>query len=146
MSSVSELPGLLSGFISSPESVMFKDISIVSKDGQIHTASKIILAAHSNVLFSIFTHESDKTKNTFHLPTVTGSTLAIILDWMESGELGLDDIWMYSGWTKVVEVLETAEFLDIPLVSSLCQEWMVDMMTCNNVLGWGSGDLPETTS
>ena len=44
MSSVSELPSLLSGFISSPESVMFKDISIVSNDGQIHTASKITLA------------------------------------------------------------------------------------------------------
>ena len=35
----------------------------------------------------------------------------------------------------MIDVLETAEFLDIPLVSSLCQEWLEVRMTTDNVLG-----------
>ena len=123
----SELPGLLSSFISTPEANSFNSISIVSKEGLVHKVSKIIMAAHSSVLYSIFTHESDKSKTTFHLPTTDGKTLALIFAWMESGELPLT-------WTNIFEVLETAEFLDIPLASSHCQEWMVTRMTTNKAL------------
>ena len=34
----------------------------------------------------------------------------------------------------MIDVLETAEFLDIPLFSSLCQEWMEVRMTTDKVL------------
>ena len=35
----------------------------------------------------------------------------------------------------MIDVQETAEFLDIPLVSSLCKEWLEVRMTTDNVLG-----------
>jgi hypothetical protein len=126
MSSV--LPSQLSSFISTPEANKFNNISIVTKDGDVHSVSKIIMAAHSNVIYKIFTHESDKSKANFCLPTVPGFALVLILDWIESGELALT-------WTNVIDVLETAEFLDIPLASSPCQEWMEVRMTTDNVLG-----------
>ena len=124
MSSI--LPGLLINFISTPEADSFNDISLVDKDGDKHSVSKIIMAAHSNVLFKIFTQEQSNT--ILHLPTVSGLSLVLILRWIESEELELN-------WTSVVDVLETAEFLDIPSVSNLCQEWLVNRMDPNNVLG-----------
>jgi hypothetical protein len=126
MSSV--LPSQLSSFISTPEANKFNNISIVTKDGDVHFVSKIIMAAHSNVLFKIFTNESDKSKTNFCLPNVSWNSLFLILDWIESGELALT-------WTNVIDVLETAEFLDIPLASGLCQEWLEVRMTTDNVLG-----------
>ena len=80
----SELPSQLSCFISTPDANKFNDISIVDKDGNVHFVSKIIMAAHSNVLYSIFTYESDKSKTKFSLPTVPGINLVLILDWIES--------------------------------------------------------------
>ena len=112
---------------STPEANIFNDIFIMSKDGRVHKVSKIIMAAHSSVLYSIFTHETDKSQTTFHLPTTEEKTLDLIFAWMESGELPLT-------WTNIFEVLEKAEFLDIPLVSSRCQEWMVVRMTTNKAL------------
>ena len=40
----------------------------------------------------------------------------------------------------MIDILETAEFLDIPLVSSLCQEWLEVRMTTDNQRG---GDLED---
>ena len=85
----SEMPSQLSSFISTPDANKFNDISIVDKDGNVHFVSKIIMAAHSNLLYRVFTHESDKSKTKFSLPTVPGINLVLILDWIESGELAL---------------------------------------------------------
>ena len=68
-------------------------------------------------LFHNFINESDKSKTNSCLQTVSGNSLALILDWIESGELALT-------WTNVIDILETDEFFDIPLVSSLCHEWL----------------------
>ena len=124
----SELPSQLSCFISTPDANKFKNISFVDKDGNVHYVSKIIMAAHSNVLHSIFTYESDKFKTNFSLPTISGISLVLILHWIESGELALT-------WNNVLDVLETAEFLDIPLACSFCQEWLEARMTTDKVLG-----------
>ena len=35
----------------------------------------------------------------------------------------------------MIDVLETAEVMDIPLVSSLCKEWLEVRITRHNVLG-----------
>ena len=35
----------------------------------------------------------------------------------------------------MIDVLETAEVMDIPLVSSLCKEWLEVRMTTHSVLG-----------
>ena len=88
------MPSLLSSFISTPEANIFNDIFIMSKDGRVHKVSKIIMAAHSSVLYSIFTHETDKSQTTFHLPTTEEKTLDLIFAWMESGELPLT-------WTNI---------------------------------------------
>ena len=50
------------------------------------------------------------------------------MDWIESGELALT-------CTNVIDVLETVKFLDIPLVSSICKEWLEFKMTTDNMLG-----------
>ena len=50
------------------------------------------------------------------------------MDWIESGELALT-------CTNVIDVLETVKFLDIPLVSSICKEWLEVRMTTDNMLG-----------
>eukprot|EP00092_Neocalanus_flemingeri_P015715 GFUD01017009.1.p1 GENE.GFUD01017009.1~~GFUD01017009.1.p1 ORF type:complete len:597 (+),score=175.10 GFUD01017009.1:93-1883(+) len=123
-----KLPGLLSSLICTPEGIKFFDISLVTREGDVHMVSKIILAAHSNVLHKIFTHEVDKSKTDFHLPTVSGLTLVLILEWIESGELALTR-------HNVLDVLETSEILDIPLVSSLCQQWLLIRIAPNNALG-----------
>ena len=126
MSSI--LPGLLVNFMSTPEADFFNDIFLVDKDGYEHSVSKIIMAAHSDVLFKIFTQENEQSKTIFNLPTVSGLSLVKILDWIECGELDLS-------WTSVVDVLETAEFLDISSVSSRCQKWLEKALVPDNVLG-----------
>ena len=93
------------------------------------------MAAHSNVLRNIFTYEADKSKTNFYLEAVPGLGLVLILDWIESGE-GVESLL---SWANVEDVLETAEFLDIPLVSSLCQEWLETRMHCFLTMPWGSG-------
>jgi hypothetical protein len=35
----------------------------------------------------------------------------------------------------MIDILGTAEFMDIPLVSSLCHEWLEVRMTTDNVVG-----------
>ena len=127
MSSI--LPGSLSKFICTPEGEAFEDISLVDKEGDVHPVSKIIMAAHSKVLHNIFTHEDDQSKTIFLLPTVPGIALDLILDWIKTGELALR--WS----TAVLYALETAEFLEIQLVSSLCQDWVEVRMNSHNVLG-----------
>jgi len=121
-----EFPSHLNVFLSTPEMNEFYDTSIESKDGQKHIVAKVIVAVHSNVLHKMFSKEKDK--NDFKLPTIPGEVLDDILSWMESGQLLLS-------WRNVHEVLQTAEFLDVPDVSSLCQEWMIARMNSKNALG-----------
>jgi len=121
-----EFPSNLNNFLSTPEVNEFYDTTIESKDGQKHNVAKIIVAVHSNVLYKMFSKE--KNKNNFKLPTVPGEVLENIFSWMESGQLFLS-------WRNVYEVLQTAEFLDVPDVSCLCQEWMIARMNSRNALG-----------
>ena len=58
----------------------------MDKEGGVYPVSKIIMAAHSNVLRNIFTYEADKSKTNFYLEAVPGLGLVLILDWIESGE------------------------------------------------------------
>jgi len=121
-----EIPGNLKDFLSTPEVTEFYDTSIESKDGKKHFVARVIVAAHSKVLFKMFSKEKDK--NDFQLPTVPGEILEIILSWMESGELLLS-------WRNVLEVLQSAEFLDVPGITSLCQEWMIARISTKNAVG-----------
>ena len=120
------LPGLLSSFISTTDVIKFYDISLVDKEGGVYPVSKIIMAGHSNVIRNIFTYEADKCKTNFYLEAVPGLGL----------ERGVESLL---SWANVEDVLETAEFLDIPLVSSLCQEWLETRMHCFLTMPWGSG-------
>ena len=119
-------PSNLNDFLSTPDVNDFYDASIESKDGQKHIVAKVIVALHSNVLHKIFSNEPHE--NNFKLPTIPGKVLGNILSWMESGDLFLH-------WRNVHEVLQTAEFLDVPDVSSICQEWMIARMNIKNALG-----------
>ena len=105
-----EFPGNLNDFLCTPEVDEFYDTSIESKDGKKHFVAKVIVAVHSNVLYKIFSYEKDRID--FKLPTVPGDVLEIILSWMESGELLLS-------WKNVYEILQTAEFLDVPDLSTV---------------------------
>ena len=113
MSSI--LPSNLASYLQNEEAHSFFDIKLVDEEGYFHPASKIIMAAHSKVLEKIFYYEVDKTKTNFPLPSVPRLGLSKILNWIHSGVLALS-------WDDVQDILETAEFLDITEVSSLCQE------------------------
>jgi hypothetical protein len=69
-------------------------------------------------------NESDKSKTNSCLP-FSGSDLGL-------GTISrtCSDLDQY-----VIDIRETAEFLDIPLVSSLCQEWLEVRMITDNVVG-----------
>ena len=108
-----EFPSNLNDFLSTSDMNEFYDASIESKDGQKHIVARVIVAVHSNVLRKMFSKEKDK--RDFKLPTVPGEVLDSILSWMETGQLLLS-------WRNVHEVVQTAEFLDVPDASSLCQE------------------------
>ena len=119
-------PSNLNDFLSTPDMNDFYDASIETMDGQKHSVAKVIVAVHSNVLYKMFSYEPQE--NNFKLPTVPGEVFSNILSWMESGDLFLN-------WRNIHEVLQTAEFLDVPDVSSLCQEWMIARMNLKNALG-----------
>ena len=108
----------LASYLQSEEARSFFDVKLVDKEGNLHPASKIILAAHSKVLEKIFLNEADKTKTTFSLPEVPGLNLSKILNWINGGEFVLS-------WDDVQDILKTAEYLAITEVSTLCQERFV---------------------
>jgi len=120
----SDFPRNLIDFLSSPEMDEFLDITITTSEGQKHEVSKVIVAVHSKVLYKIFYHEPDKAN--VNLPTVSGDILQMIWSWMKSRELILS-------WENVFEILKTADFLEVPDVRVLCQEWLNSRMSIKNV-------------
>ena len=115
----------------------FHDIFIIDQDGSKHSASRLVLAAHSDFFLALFTH-SPKEQTTFDLSIVkrgsdTATGLGSVLHWMETGEVELEE-------ESVLEVLQTAEYLGVLRLSLLCQQVRGWRWRCS---GWSvSWNLP----
>ena len=107
----------------------FLDVQLVDKEGRKHPMSKCILAVHSTTLHKMFCYGIDRFQEEYHLPTISGETIDIIFEWMVSGKFNLYEM-------NVLDVLEAAEYLNISCLSTLCQEWLIERISVNNVVGF----------
>ena len=108
---------------------------MVTKTKKKYPVYKVILAVRSDFFkYRFLSDEDHKTENEagleeFPLPTVSDEGLLPILHWLYHGEMEI-------GSLKIAqEVLETAEFLGVSAVSQLCQDWLLENMDHDNVLG-----------
>ena len=91
--------------------------------------SKCILVAHSQVLHKIFSYEVNKEKTEYYLPLVSTQSLQTLINWITTGELSINE-------ENILNVLESAEFLDIACVSDICQDWLIGRISAENALGF----------
>lgn len=116
----------------------FHDIFITDQDGGKHSASRLVLAAHSDFFLAMFAHAPQE-QTEFDLSIVklgsdTAAGLGSVLRWMETGEVELEE-------ESVLEVLQTAEYLGVLRLSHLCQQVRGRRWRCS---GWSASWNPPT--
>ena len=115
------VPNLLVRHLAEQDKNTFYDATLTDQDGGRHHVSKMILSAHSDFFLKLFT-DSHPDQVDFQLQIVKRSSdsaagLRPLLAWMEAGSLELEA-------DSVVDVLETAEYLQLLPASALCQQWL----------------------
>ena len=83
----------------------FHDVFLIDQDGTNHTVNKALLATHSQFFMALFTSSPEEVTE-FHLNIVkrtssNGAGLALVLHWMEVGDLKLNQ-------SNVLDVVQTA--------------------------------------
>ena len=108
----------------------YVDAVLVTSDNHKFPVSKIVLAVRSDFFKCLFLSKQTRDKTTeFTLRNISHQELEPILNWLYHGELQLDKV------ETVLKVLESAEFLGVLEVSGLCQEWLLNNVNSQNVLG-----------
>ena len=125
--SLEEIPDNLGDYMSSLDSDYYYDVTLVDADGVKHPTFKAIAASLSPVLSNIFLYEPYPAKKEFVLPSLSRKSLSNVVYWFEVGEITLS-------WSNVQDVLEASEYLDISILSRICQDWLRKKLNVNNVV------------
>ena len=114
----------------------FYDARLVTSDNQKYPINKVVLAVRSNFFKCLF--KRDGTSNIasgkkhleeFILPSISHQVLEPVLHWVYHNELKVNDL------KTVLMILESAEFLALEGMSTVCQDWIKDNIGADNVLG-----------
>ena len=98
------------------EDDLFCDVTLLSDDGMVFKAHKVILASHSEKLQTILT-KAESTSSLLsrslcvYLSGVTGHQLGLILDFMYSGQVMVDQIYLLK-FLKVAKNLEVVGLVE----------------------------------
>ena len=129
---MSLLPSPVSELLSKQGS-LFHDVCLIDQDGVHHPANKALLATHSQFFLALFSSHPEE-QSLFHLNIIKRTSdnalgLAMVLNWMEVGELELNS-------SNVLDVLQTAMYVADIEVVNMCENWLGSQLEPDNAIGF----------